>query len=162
MRLRIWTLFCLLAACADLFAQALPAGFHRSNPIADRALPVGIAFAHDGRVFVPEKSGRIWVYQNLLDTAPELFADVSEKVHDNWDRGLLGFTLDPRFPEVPYVYVLYAYNGGLFPDSDPVPWMPRWPGCPPDNAFCGVNGGTDYCPNPPGDTDLGGGCVIGQ
>ena len=117
MRLRTFLFFCALAVCASAFAQSLPAGFQRSDPIAGRALPVGVSFAHDGRVFVPEKSGRIWVYQNLLDTNPQLFADLTENVHDNWDRGLLGFTLDPRFPEVPYVYVLYAYNGGLFPET---------------------------------------------
>jgi uncharacterized repeat protein (TIGR01451 family) len=161
-RLRTFLFFCSLAVCASAFAQSLPAGFQRSNPITGRMLPVGVSFAHDGRIFVPEKSGLIWIYQNLLDTNPQLFADLTENVHDNWDRGLLGFTLDPRFPERPYVYVLYAYNGGLFPDSDPDPWMPRWPGCPEDNPFCGVGAGTDYCPpGDPGDIDLGGGCVIG-
>ena len=161
MRLSTFAFCGLLLGSAGAFAQALPAGFERTDPISGRIAPVGVAFAHDGRVFVPEKSGLIWVYQHLLDTEPQLFADLTEVVHDNWDRGLLGFALDPRFPEQPYVYVQYAYNGGLFPDSDPVPWVPRWPSCPVDNPFCGVNGGSDYCPFPPGDTDLGGGCVIG-
>ena len=151
-----WVLAAAFSATA--LAQTLPTGFQRSDPIVARALPTGVFFAHDGRVFVTEKSGLIYVYQNLLDVNPQVFADLREEVHDNWDRGLLGFVLDPRFPERPYVYVQYAYNGGLFPASDPVPWSPRWPGCPVDNPFCGVNGGTDYCPNPPGDTDDG--CVI--
>ncbi len=140
--------------------QSLPAGFRRTDPIANRTLPVGVFFAHDGRVFVPEKSGLVWVYQNLLDVNPQVFADLRDRVHDNWDRGLLGFALDPGFPETPYVYVQYAYNGGLFPGGDPVPWAPRWPSCAPGD-LCGVNGGTDYCPSPPGDTTNGGGCVIG-
>ena len=152
--------FCLLFACAGALAQALPAGFNRSDPITGRALPTGVYFAHDGRVFVPEKSGLIYVYQNLLDANPQVFVDLREVVHDYWDRGLLGFALDPRFPEQPYVYVQYAYNGGLFPGSDPVPWEPRWPSCPANNPFCGVGGGTDDCPDPPGATNPGGGCVI--
>lgn len=127
-------------------AQNLPAGFNVDNRIGDRNEPTGIYFAHDGRVFVSEKGGKVYVYQNLLDTAPQLFLDISEKVHNFWDRGLLGFALDPRFPEQPYVYVQYAYNGGLFPAGDPTPWAPRWPS-------------TD-CPNPPGATSNGGGCVI--
>jgi glucose/arabinose dehydrogenase len=164
MSLRIFALLLLLCCAlpmAPAAAQALPSGFHVSDSISGRALPTGVYFAHDGRVFVTEKNGRIWVYANLLDADPQLFADLSLEVHDNWDRGLLGFALDPRFPEVPYVYVQYAYNGGLFPWLDPVPWTPRWPSCAAGNPNCGVNGGTDYCPDPPGDTDMGGGCVIG-
>lgn len=148
-------------ASASLFAQPLPSGFQRTDPIINRALPSGVYFAHDGRVFVTEKSGLIWLYQNLRDTNPQIFADLTAEVFDNWDRGLLGFALDPRFPEVPYVYVEYSYNGGLFPAGDPSPWMPRWPSCPIDNPFCGINGGTDFCPTPPGDDIIGGGCVIG-
>lgn len=127
-------------------AQPLPAGFSIDNRLSGRAEPTGVHFAHDGRVFVTEKGGKIYVYQNLLDPAPQVFADLSAKVHNFWDRGLLGFALDPRFPEQPYVYVQYAYNGGLFPASDPTPWAPRWP--------------STGCPNPPGATENGGGCVI--
>jgi len=154
-------LACLLAAAAlPVFAQTLPDGFFQTNPITGRSLPSGVFFAHDGRVFVSEKAGLVWVYRNLGDTDPQVFADLRAQVHDNWDRGLLGFALDPRFPEVPYAYVQYAYNGGLFPASDPTPWVPRWPSCDAGNPNCGVNGGTDYCPSPPGDTTNGGGCVI--
>ena len=32
------------------------------------------------------------------------------RVHDFWDRGLLGLALDPNFATRPYVYVLYAYD----------------------------------------------------
>jgi uncharacterized repeat protein (TIGR01451 family) len=117
-----------------------PPGFDLTDPITGRSEPSGVYFAHDGRVFVTEKSGVIWVYQNLTDTDPQVFADVSANVHDYWDRGLLGFALDPRFPEQPYVYVQYAYNGGLFDDLPP-----RWPpnGCldpTGNNAGCVISG----------------------
>jgi uncharacterized repeat protein (TIGR01451 family) len=136
----------LLGGMQGAFAQTLPAGFQRTDPILGRAAPTGVYFAHDGRVFVTEKSGQIWVYQNLLDPAPQLFADLRNVVHDFWDRGLLGFALDPRFPEVPYVYAQYAFNGGLgLPPGNP-DTPPRWPG--------------SNCPNPPGATTNGGGCVI--
>ncbi|MGA9421456.1 MAG: PQQ-dependent sugar dehydrogenase [Rhodanobacteraceae bacterium] len=153
---RFWWLTLVAAVTTLVRAQSLPAGFHVGTPIIDRALPTGVYFAHDGRVFVTEKSGLIWVYRNLLDTDPQPLVDLTFNVHDNWDRGLLGFALDPRFPEVPYVYVQYAYNGGLGLGGP----MPRWPSCPVGNPICGVNGGTDYCPSPPGDTTPGGGCVI--
>ena len=123
-------------------AQALPPGFQRSDPITGRSQPSAIQFAHDGRVFVAEKSGRIWAYANLLDTTPELAADLRANVHDFWDRGLLGFALDPRFPEVPFAYVQYTFNGGLGLGGP----SPRWP--------------STNCPSPPGATTNGGGCVV--
>lgn len=137
------TVVALLAlAAAGASAQTLPAGFQRSDPITGRSQPSAIQFAHDGRVFVAEKSGRIWAYANLLDTTPEMVADLGSEVHDFWDRGLLGFALDPRFPEVPFAYVQYTYNGGLDLGGP----TPRWP--------------TTNCPDPPGATTNGGGCVV--
>jgi len=140
---RTFACWCLIVGAGSALAQSLPSGFQRTNPIIDRNQPTGAYFAHDGRVFVTEKSGVIWVYQNLLDANPQVFADLSAEVHNFWDRGLLGFALDPRFPEQPYVYVQYAYNGGLgLPPGNP-DTPPRWP--PTD------------CPNP---LDDHAGCVI--
>jgi glucose/arabinose dehydrogenase len=132
----------LMLGAAGVRAQSLPAGFQRGDPITGRSQPSAIQFAHDGRVFIAEKSGRIWAYANLLDTTPELAADLRGNVHDFWDRGLLGFALDPRFPEVPFAYVQYTFNGGLDLGGP----TPRWP---PTN-----------CPSPPGATTNGGGCVV--
>ena len=138
----------LLAFATAATAQTLPSGFQRTDPIAGRNQPTGVYFAHDGRVFVTEKGGQIWIYPNLL-AAPTLFYDLSAEIHTVGDRGLLGFALDPRFPEVAAVYVLYAYNGGLFPESDPVPWAPRW------TTNCG-SGQTEPTPAPTQE----GGCVV--
>jgi glucose/arabinose dehydrogenase len=132
----------LLLGAAGTDAQTLPPGFQRSDPIVGRSLPSAIQFAHDGRVFVAEKGGRIWAYANLLDATPEQVADLRTNVHDFWDRGLLGFALDPRFPEVPFAYVQYTFNGGLGLGGP----LPRWP--------------STSCPNPPGSTTNGGGCVV--
>ena len=149
MRMRSLLLSALLfAAAGTTFAQGLPSGFQRTDPIDGRDLPTGVYFAHDGRVFVTEKGGTIWVYRNLLDANPTLFADLSAEIHTYADRGLLGFALDPRFPEVPRVYVLYSFNGGLFGDPPP-----RWT----DN--CGT-GGSDTQPDPP--PNVAGGCVLSR
>ncbi|MBN8480329.1 MAG: PQQ-dependent sugar dehydrogenase [Xanthomonadales bacterium] len=135
-------LLCALLACAGAaLAQTWASpNFRHTHAITGRAQPTQVAFAHDGRVFVAEKAGRVWMYDNLLDATPVEVADLSAVVHDFQDRGLLGLALDPRFPERPYLYVLYAFNGGLFAD---VP--PRWPatGCANpvgNNAGCVVSG----------------------
>ena len=120
------------------------AGFTQSTVFAGLTEPVAVRFSQDGRVFVAEKNGLIKVYDSLTDTLPDIFADLRTNVHNFWDRGLLGMTLHPNFPTIPYVYVLYAY------DKDPNnPQIPRW----------GTPGATsDPCPTPPGAT--GDGCVI--
>ncbi len=130
-----------MALAGTALAQTWPSpNFRQTHAISGRNQPTQVRFAHDGRVFVAEKAGRIWMYGNLLDPAPVLVADLTAKVHDFWDRGLLGLELDPRFPEQPYLYVAYSHNGGLFNDA----W-PRWPAtsCPNatgDNAGCVISG----------------------
>ena len=65
-----------------------------------------VRFAPDGRVFVATKSGIINVFDSLDDTTPTQFADLRSKVHDYWDRGLLGHGARPGFTTGrPYVYV---------------------------------------------------------
>jgi len=104
-----------------------------------------VRFSPDGRVFVGEKSGLIKVFASTSATTPTVFADLRTNVHNFWDRGLLGMTLHPNFPTVPYVYVSYTYDHIL---GDPAP-APRW----------GTPGATsDSCPTPPG--PLTSGCVV--
>jgi glucose/arabinose dehydrogenase len=129
------------AAAAPM--SIVPAGFADTVAISGLTQPTDVAFAADGRVFIGEKSGLIKVFDSLSDTTPTVFADMRTQVHNFWDRGLLGITLDPGFPAKPYVYALYTY------DAVPGGTAPRW----------GTVGATsDGCPNPPGAT--GEGCVV--
>jgi MYXO-CTERM domain-containing protein len=118
-------------------ATLATAGFVETTVFGGHDNPTVVRFAADGRAFVAEKNGRIYVYDGLTDATPTLFANLQTRVHDFWDRGLLGMTLDPAFPTRPYVYVLYAYDG------DPGGASPKW---------------GDQCPTPPGATADG--CVI--
>src|SRR5262245_687101 len=118
-------------------AITLPAGFQESVVFSGLTHPTVVRFAPDGRVFVAEKSGLIKVFNGFGDTTPDIFVDLTAKVQDYWDRGLLGLAIDPEFPTKPYVYVLYTYDalvGGT---------APAW---------------GDTCPSPPGPT--GDGCVV--
>src|SRR4051812_20538811 len=96
---------------APALAGTLPAGFTESTVWSGLGNPTVIRFAADGRVFVASKSGIVNVFDSLGDTTPTQFVDLRSKVHDYWDRGLLGMALDPGFTSGrPYVYVLYAYD----------------------------------------------------
>ena len=124
-------------------AAALPEGFEEETVFSGLVNPTAVRFSPDGRVFVAEKSGLIKVFSDLDDPAPSVFADLRTRVHNFWDRGLLGFELDPGFPAVPYLYVLYTHDFDLF---DPQSRMPRW-GSPDET--------NDGCPDA-----VGNGCVV--
>ena len=127
------------APVAPALAGTLPPGFTETTVWSGLGNPTAVRFAPDGRVFVASKSGIVNVFDGLSDTTPTQFADLRTRVHDFWDRGLLGLALDPGFTSGrPYVYVLYAYDKA--PNSSQ---QPRW---------------GDGCPSPPGATDDG--CVI--
>jgi glucose/arabinose dehydrogenase len=118
----------------------VPAGFTDTVVLSGLEMPTAVRFSPDGRVFVAEKSGLIRVFDSLSDSDPIVFADLRTNVHNFWDRGLLGMALDPGFPERPYVYVLYTYDGTIGGVA------PRW----------GTPGATsDGCPDPPGWTANG-------
>ncbi|MFI7701790.1 LamG-like jellyroll fold domain-containing protein [Nonomuraea sp. NPDC049480] len=134
-------LTCLIALAPQ--AAALPQRFQKQTVFSGLVSPTNIEFASDGRVFVAEKGGYIKVFDSLSDTTPTVYADLRTKVHDFWDRGLLGMALHPDFPADPRVYVLYSY------DAEPGGTAPRW-GLPDDDF--------DACASPPGPT--GDGCRI--
>jgi glucose/arabinose dehydrogenase/PKD repeat protein len=119
-------------------------GFHDSAIFSGLFQPTAIAFAPDGRVFVAEKRGIVDVYDSISDPTPTEFADLTDNVHDYWDRGLLGLALDPGFATNGRVYVVYTYNHVL---GDPDP-SPKWVD----------EDGFDECPKPPGATTDG--CVV--
>ena len=133
---------------------AVPAGFQETTAFSGLTNPTVVRFASDNRVFVAEKSGVIKVFDNLSDPTPTLFTDLSTtdgtpnnvlatRVHNFWDRGLLGMALHPNFPTTPYVYVLYTHDAAIGGTA------PRW----------GTAGGvSDGCPTPPGATSDG--CVV--
>jgi glucose/arabinose dehydrogenase len=120
---------------------ALPTGFTSTAVMTGLTLPTAVAFSPDGKVYVSEKSGIIRVYPNASSNSGTIFKDLSPKVFDGWDRGLLGLTVDPRLGNGTghdFVYALYSR------DAPPGVTPPYW---------------NDRCSTPPGPhTD---GCVIG-
>lgn len=102
------------SAAAEPFAlTGLPTGFRDTVTLKGLKQPTVVRFAKDGRIFVAEKRGVIKVFSDLNDTDPTTFADLRPQVMDYWDRGLLGMTLHPNFPQTPYVYVLYTLDAPL-------------------------------------------------
>ncbi|WP_345119898.1 PQQ-dependent sugar dehydrogenase [Dactylosporangium darangshiense] len=100
-------------AGSEAATAALPTGFQEQVVFSGLTQPTNIEFSPDGRIFVAEKGGKIKVFDSLADPTPDVFADLSVAVHNQWDRGLLGLALAPNFPTDPSVYVLYTYDAPL-------------------------------------------------
>ena len=96
----------------------VPSGFNvqRIAGNVNFAGPTALKVADDGRVFVVEKFGKIFVVENgqRVETP---FLDLSNEVYAvGTSQGLAGFALDPNFDSNGYVYVLYtaSQNGVRF------------------------------------------------
>ncbi|MEV4900703.1 PQQ-dependent sugar dehydrogenase, partial [Citricoccus sp. NPDC055426] len=94
---------------AQAALTSMPTGFVDELVVGELPYPTAMAFTPEGDLFVALKSGEVHVVDDG-DLRPEPFIDISEIVHDNDDRGLLGLTIHPEFPAEPYVYLLYTYD----------------------------------------------------
>ncbi len=124
-----------LAACAAAAAlflpqmslAALPAGFTETTINRPDGQPwqeaVGLAFAPNGRLFVWERNGSVWV----IDAASPLgsrFLDMRNEVAAYRDHGMLGFALHPNFVNNGYVYVLFTVERHHLVNCDSPPLGP--------------------------------------
>lgn len=70
---------------------------------------MGITFDGNGRMFVWEKGGKVFIVENGIRN-PNPLIDISDEV-GNWrDFGLLGFALDPEFLNNGFIYLLYLVD----------------------------------------------------
>ncbi len=100
----------VVAALAGLAcAQPLPPNFADQAIVSNWNQALGVTFASDGRGFVWEKAGRVWLVENGIKSAQPLI-DIAEEVGNWGDYGLLGFAIDPQFYKNGYIYLLYAVD----------------------------------------------------
>src|SRR5688500_12117649 len=94
-------ILCVTYAVAAGAAFALPAGFKKEQiGSLDVAM---LKCAPDGRVFVTEKNGKIRVIKNDV-MLPAPFVNISSKVNNGQERGMLGIAVDPEFMTNTWVY----------------------------------------------------------
>ncbi len=99
-------------------AQSLPAGFSEDIVALGLDGPVDFAFLPDGRILIAEKRGVVRVHKNgaLL---PMPLIDLSSRVNDYWDRGMVGIAADPDFATTGHVYLYYVYENNAADYSGP-------------------------------------------
>lgn len=92
-----------------VYAQTLPPDFSDGLIMGGFVEPVGATWDANGRTYVWEKAGAVWIIENGI-RLPAPLIDLSQEV-GNWrDHGLLGFTLDPNFTTNGYIYLLYVVD----------------------------------------------------
>lgn len=108
----IYTLMLLLGVLSGsnlLFGATLPAGFTSESIGGTWTDAIGLTFDANGRMFVWEKAGKIWVVENGVRLSTPLL-DISDEV-GNWrDHGLMSVVLHPNFLSNGYFYLLYVVD----------------------------------------------------
>lgn len=105
----LWALWSALLAGGVGVARPLPVGFLDSPVAGGWVQPVGLTFSASGRMFVWEKTGRVWIVENGVKLATPLI-DLSDEVGDWRDFGLLGFALDPAYETNGRFYLSYVVD----------------------------------------------------
>ena len=106
-------LYALVPASSAQAAGTTQNGFSLHDITNPMTQPVALGFTPSGRMYVAEKRGTVQVFDSVNDSTPTQVIDVSGSVHDYWDRGLLGFAVDPGFGSGSnYLYLLYTYDPG--------------------------------------------------
>jgi len=99
--------FCTMVRPA--LAATLPSGFTETQIGGTWNEAVGLLFEDNGRMYVWERAGRVWIVENGVKRSTPLI-DLSEEVGGWRDYGLLGFALDPNFRSNGFIYLLYVVD----------------------------------------------------
>ena len=99
----------LLGICLYTPVSSQPTNFIDQEFIGGLNQAVGMTFDNNGRMYVWEKAGRVYMVDNGVKN-PTPLIDISEEVGDWRDFGLLGFALDPNFLSNGHIYLLYLVD----------------------------------------------------
>ena len=99
-------------------AQSLPPNFIEDIIASDLTYPVAFTRLPDGRILIAQKSGVVRLVKNgVLQPTP--FIDLTSKVNDYWDRGMLGIAVDPSFATNGFIYLFYVFESNANDYSGP-------------------------------------------
>jgi len=110
-----WIVTALLLAIALLAQTRLHSATFADSGFIETAIggtwteAVGLLFEDNGRMYVWERAGRVWIMENGVKL-PTPLIDINDEVGGWRDFGLLGFALDPNFRNNGYIYLLYVVD----------------------------------------------------
>ena len=83
----------------------LPDGFTVTTIATGLTGAVAMDILADGRILICEQTGNLRI---ICDDQLQQLPVLTLPVHTEWERGLIGVTVDPNFERSPYVYVCYV------------------------------------------------------
>ena len=104
--LSLITSFLLLSAN---IAHTQPGGFADVTYTSDFSMAVGMTFDDNGRMYVWERNGKVWIVEDGVTSSQPLI-DISDEVGGWRDFGLLSVALDPDFLSNGYIYLCYVVD----------------------------------------------------
>ena len=99
-----------MACISSAAAATLPTNFEERTVVSGLTAPTAVAWAPDGRMFVAQKEGKVRVVTAAGSLVSAPLIDISSRVNDTGDRGLLGIAVDSSFASNKYLYLLYTYD----------------------------------------------------
>ena len=114
---RVWrsiAALVVLAACGGLArASSVPAGFAEAPVYRPDGQSwngaSALSFSSNGRLFVAERAGRVWLVDPATPVAAPVL-DLSNEVSTIGALGLTGLALDPQFDQTGYLYLFYTVD----------------------------------------------------
>lgn len=100
----------LLTADAQPVLEFTP--INLSGPSLSQPLDITGCGDGSGRLFITQKGGTVRIIKDNV-VQDEYFLDIRSKVINSGERGLLGLTFHPKYPDSPYVYVNYVITGTI-------------------------------------------------
>lgn len=91
-------------------SQSLPPGFQNEDLNIYRRDNSGITFDKNGRGYIWRMTGQVHILDTTGQLLPQPLVDISKEVAKWHDQGMAGFALHPKFPEEPYIYLLYVVD----------------------------------------------------
>ncbi len=103
-----WATFIFDSGRAEIFTAADGTRFRVDVVAMGLEVPLGLAFASDGRLFVTERPGGVRIIENgvLLPEPALTLYDVYAQI----EAGALGLAVHPQFEQNRYVYLVYTPN----------------------------------------------------
>jgi glucose/arabinose dehydrogenase len=91
-------------------AMSVPAGFEATRVI-ETATPTALAFDPAGGLLVATKAGKLLALARG-DREPRTILDLTARVCQEGERGLVGLAVDPAFAARPFLYLYYTRSTG--------------------------------------------------
>ncbi len=91
-------------------AMTVPDGFEATRVLA-APMPTALAFGAAGELLVATKAGTLLALAPG-DREPRTILDLTARVCQEGERGLVGLAVDPAFAARPFLYVYYTRSTG--------------------------------------------------